>query len=138
VKPVSLPTATSPQSYHRPPGYTHSQAEATLALQWTAARLAPYVREYQFDPNRKFRFDFAVPQIKFAVEIEGGIWRKGAHSSPQGILRDMQKGNLAVLAGWAVLRFSAAQVRTGEAVAMIRDYLARGASTRVTEIAPGA
>jgi hypothetical protein len=34
-------------------------------------------REYVFAPPRKWRFDFAWPDIKLAVEINGGIWNNG-------------------------------------------------------------
>ena len=54
---------------------------------------------------RKFKFDFAYPELKIAIEIEGGVFTKGAHGSISGILRDIEKYNLAVLNGWSVLRF---------------------------------
>lgn len=60
--------------------------------------------EYVFLPNRKFRFDFAWPQQKVALEVEGGVFIRGAHGSVSGILRDLQKYNLAACAGWRVLR----------------------------------
>lgn len=75
------------------------------------------VAEYRFHPTRRFRFDFAIPEKKLAIEIEGGIWlgRNGAHSSGKGILRDMEKNNLAVLEGWRILRVTPQQVKNGEA-----------------------
>lgn len=65
-------------------------------------------REWKFWPTRKFSFDRAWPGEKLAVEIEGGIWRRGggAHSHPTSIMRDIEKYNAAVLLGWRVLRFS--------------------------------
>ena len=75
------------------------------------------VAEYKFSKDRKFRFDWAWPEIKLAVEIEGGIWlgKNGAHSSGKGILRDMEKNNLAVLEGWRILRVTPQQLKNGEA-----------------------
>lgn len=60
--------------------------------------------EYKFHPVRRFKFDFAYPDVKVAVEIEGGIFTGGAHGSASGILRDIEKYNLAAVNGWIVYR----------------------------------
>jgi len=62
--------------------------------------------EYIFAPGRKFRFDYAIPEYKLAIETEGGIWQKGGtgHSHPTGIVRDMEKYTLAATLGWRVIR----------------------------------
>lgn len=64
------------------------------------------VKEHVFHPTRKWRFDYAWPEYKVALEVEGGIWMRGrgAHSRPQGIERDIEKYNAAVVLGWRVLR----------------------------------
>lgn len=71
------------------------------------------LREYKFDEregkeSRQFRFDYAWPQKRIALEVEGGIWRKGggAHSHPTGIIRDIEKYNLAMMQGWRVIRLA--------------------------------
>lgn len=66
------------------------------------------VRELRFHETRRFRFDYAWPDRMLAIEVEGGIWRKGggAHSHPLNIKRDIEKGNLAQLGGWTVLRYA--------------------------------
>ncbi len=63
--------------------------------------------EYRFHPKRKWEFDFAVPSLKIAVEIEGGIFagKRLGHSSGAGIKRDMEKYNAAQLLGWRVFRY---------------------------------
>ncbi len=58
-----------------------SDAEATFCLQWEADGLPKFEREYRFDDVRRFRFDVAVPSLKLAVEIDGGIFGKGGHST---------------------------------------------------------
>lgn len=62
--------------------------------------------EYQFHQKRKWRFDYAWPDKKVALEVEGGIWRKGggAHSHPSNIKRDIEKYNEATSLGWGILR----------------------------------
>lgn len=81
------------------------------------------VREYRFHPTRKWRLDFAWPAVMLAVEVEGGIYRGGGHTSTTGLKRDIEKGNALTMAGWRVLRFHGDQVRSGEAVALIRQAL---------------
>lgn len=72
--------------------------------------------EYRFHKTRRWRYDFAWPEYKIALDVEGGIYgrgrpcptcgisRTGAHSSVSGILRDIERGNAAALDGWLVLR----------------------------------
>ena len=52
--------------------------------------------EYRFNPDRRWRFDFAWPDKKVAVEMEGGIWIKGRHNRGRGMINDMIKYNWAV------------------------------------------
>ncbi len=64
-------------------------------------------REYRFHPTRKWRFDFAWPEQRLAVEIDGGTWVRGRHVSGGGSHNDRDKRNAAQLAGWRVLAFDA-------------------------------
>lgn len=65
---------------------------------------AECVKEYRFFQPRKWRFDYALPLYKIAVEVEGGVWSLGRHIRPQGFLGDMEKYNTAALLGWRVFR----------------------------------
>lgn len=67
---------------------------------------AEVVKELQFHPDRKWRFDYAFPSRKIAIEIDGAIWTLGRHNRPRGYLNDMEKLNTAASMGWLVLRFS--------------------------------
>ena len=62
------------------------------------------VKEYMFHPTRKWRFDFAIPAYKIAIEVEGGVWTGGRHTRPQGFLGDIEKYNQATLLGWRLFR----------------------------------
>lgn len=65
------------------------------------------VQQHCFHPTRKWRFDFAWPDIKLAVEIHGGIWQaKGAHNTGAAIHRDCEKNNAAIRLGWRVLSYT--------------------------------
>ena len=65
-----------------------------------------YEREYRFAPPRHWRFDFAWPAVKLAVEIEGGVWSRGRHTRGKGFIADCDKYNAATMLGWRVLRFT--------------------------------
>lgn len=62
------------------------------------------VKEHKFHPKRKWRFDYAIPEHKIALEVEGGVWTGGRHIRAQGFLGDMEKYNTATLMGWRVFR----------------------------------
>lgn len=62
------------------------------------------VKEYKFHPKRRWRFDYAIPDHKIALEVEGGVWTGGRHIRAQGFLGDMEKYNTATLMGWRVFR----------------------------------
>jgi very-short-patch-repair endonuclease len=77
--------------------------------------------EYRFHPERRWRFDFAWPSKKIAVEIEGGTWSGGRHTTGAGFEKDCEKYNAAVMLEWRVLRFTGKQVKSGEAYELTRD-----------------
>lgn len=74
-----------------------------------SGRLPPFEREYKFC-DRKWRFDFAWPSIKLAVEIQGGNFKNGGHNRGASQGRDFEKINEAQLAGWRVLQFGTKQM----------------------------
>jgi len=62
-----------------------------------------------------WRFDYAIPSIKLALEYQGhaGFVRPGAsgHSSIKGLTNDAEKFNQANAHGWRVLCFTALHFR---------------------------
>lgn len=85
-----------------------------IALQletWCQANNLELIPEYKFDEERKFRFDFAMPAIKAAIEYEGIFSRKSRHTTQAGYSKDAEKYNLASSQGWKVLRYTAANYR---------------------------
>lgn len=71
----------------------------------------PFVEEFEFAaPERRWRADFAFPQARVLVEVEGGAGF-GRHTKREGFLKDAAKYAAAARLGWIVLRFSSAQVR---------------------------
>lgn len=76
--------------------------------------------EYRFAAPRKWRFDFAAPDIMLAIEVEGGIWNYGRHNRASGYIKDMEKYNQAAASGWRVLRFTPQQLLTSKTIETIR------------------
>jgi hypothetical protein len=66
-----------------------------------------YVTEHQFDDKRRFRFDWAIPDLKLAIEYEGIFSEKSGHTTVNGYTKDVKKYNLATIQGWKVLRYTA-------------------------------
>ena len=64
------------------------------------------VREYRFYPSRMWRFAYAIPALRIAIEIDGGIWIQGRHNRASGYIGDMEKFNAAATLGWVVLKFT--------------------------------
>src|SRR6185437_9180411 len=64
----------------------------------------PFERELRFYETRNWRFDYAFPDKKVAVEYEGGVWTGGRHFRGAGAIEDMAKYNEAAIAGWKVIR----------------------------------
>lgn len=105
-------------------GTMASKLEQTFAFQLAAVGLDRVDSEYRFHPTRRWRFDFAWPDQKVAVEIQGGIYRgKGGHTNVEGFIRDCDKYNEAQRLGWRVFKFTERHVRTGSAIKFIQGIL---------------
>lgn len=61
--------------------------------------------EYKFHPTRKWRIDYAWPDVKLAVEIEGAVWIQGRHTRGSGFIKDIEKYNSLTANGWRLLRY---------------------------------
>ena len=88
-----------------------------------SAGLPEPIPEFRFQPPRRWRFDWAWPDIKLAIEQEGGVWIQGRHSRGVGMVADMEKYNSAAIAGWRVLRFTPKQMSNGEALVLCRKAI---------------
>jgi very-short-patch-repair endonuclease len=100
--------------------------EEMFALQCEQAGLPTPVREYSAIPGRRYRWDFAWPEARVLVEINGGTYAHMGHSTGSGIARDYEKSNLAVLAGWKVFAFDRRMVEGGAALAVVSKALEVG------------
>jgi very-short-patch-repair endonuclease len=80
------------------------------SLMWEVHGILMRIEEFKFHPMRKWRFDFAWPEKRVAVEIEGGVWTRGRHTRGSGYIGDMEKYNSAVEMGWRVLRYQPGKI----------------------------
>ena len=86
--------------------------------------------EYRFHGVRRWRVDYAWPEYKLALEVEGGHAIGGRHTSVSGFLADMEKYNELAVMGWRIIRVTPRQIKTGEAltwaIRALGDSAARG------------
>ena len=104
-----------------------STLEAGFALLWERITPGPApVRELRFHPTRQWRFDFAWPEHKLAVEIDGGIFMQGGHNRGTQFADDAEKHNAAVLLGWRLLRYTTRDLerRPVQVVQEVASFLA--------------
>lgn len=83
---------------------------APLNLHTLQALYPGAISEHKFLGDRKFRFDFAWPKHKIALEYEGGNYskiRKTGHLSVSGYEKDCYKYSRAAIDGWIVIRSTA-------------------------------
>lgn len=104
-----------------------SKAEEQLALHLKALKIE-FEREYRFHPTRRWRFDFAIPDIKIAIEVEGitcygknrdGSMKLGRHQTKKGFEADLEKYREAMKLGWNIFRCSPDMVKSGKAIETI-------------------
>jgi len=100
-----------------------SKIEDELLFDLIAIGMPEPVREYRFAPPRKFRADFAYPEQKILIEVQGGIYVKGGHSTGVGLERDYEKLNLAQLNGFKIFLFSRKMIESGEAISILEKCL---------------
>ena len=118
-----------------------SAAEETLALHLRAHQISGWEREYRFGAHacggpgkglrqrlqeaglKDWRFDLAFPELKIAVEVEGGGWSGGRHTRGQGFAEDLRKYDAAMRLGWSVYRCSPEMVEQGHAIETIKVLL---------------
>lgn len=78
----------------------------------------PITSQYIFHPTRKWRLDFAFPDIKLGIEIQG--YGKG-HASYTSMAADHKKHNAAVEYDWEILYYMSYQLTPDK----IKDTIAQ-------------
>lgn len=110
----------------KPPAVKRISAlEEKLNLHFKAFDVPPPVRELRFHKTRMWRFDFAWPDLKFAVEVEGVTYGEdaGRHQRGKGYENDLEKYHYAMLNRWDVYRCSGRLINSLEAVKLIKTMV---------------
>jgi hypothetical protein len=131
-----------------------ARTEFSLIEQLEAAGLPLPHEEYFFATviGRDWRFDFAWPAYRLALEIEGALFGGrvinvqagfeyrtirgekvhidiepgtivrlgGGHNTGERLRRDLEKRNYAAILGWSTVAVMPDDIRSGEAVAVVR------------------
>jgi len=100
-----------------------SKGEIALAGQLDARGIG-YERELMLIPKRRFRFDFLLAEFALVIEVEGGTWSGGRHTTGAGFKSDCFKYNAALELGYRVLRYTTDMVARGEAIAQVERIVA--------------
>lgn len=94
-----------------------SKADLAMRFQCKALGLPDPVAEFRFHETRRWRFDYAFPAEKVALEIDGGVFMDGGgrHTRGSGYRDDCEKLAEAAILGWRVIRCLPEQVIDGTA-----------------------
>jgi very-short-patch-repair endonuclease len=79
---------------------------------WCNAKALQLAEEHRFHPERKWRFDFALPSLKIGIEYEGLNSDKSRHTTMKGYTGDAEKYNAAQAAGWRIVRVTVLNYKT--------------------------
>lgn len=83
--------------------------------EWLVAYGLPRpVLEWKFHFTRRWRTDLGWPSLGIAVEIEGGVYTRGRHTSPAGFVNDMEKYNALAVLGIFLIRILPSQVELSD------------------------
>lgn len=94
-----------------------------IVLKWFwEHKLAPFT-EFRFDEKRKWRFDFAWPEWRLALEVQGGLFTNGRHSRGAALLKEHEKLNAAACAGWRVLYVIPDNLCTTDTIEMVKNAI---------------
>lgn len=97
---------------------------AKFKIMCREAGLPMPVREFKFAaPERNWAADFAWPEERVLLEVEGAVWSGGRHTRGSGYLADMLKYNSATLRGYKLLRCTPQQLCTSATLSLVRAAL---------------
>lgn len=134
------PTPEHVQPRRTPRARVASKLELELAGHLSVMELKPE-QQFKFHPERKWRLDFAFPDVHVGVEIDGGIFaaenggEAGKHARGAGRCADMEKRNAAGELGWVILNYGPPHIRSGEAALQIERVVTARRAVAVTPFA---
>ena len=103
-----------------------SKLEKELLIQIRCFKLEQPEVEFKFHHSRKWRSDFAWPEKKILVEVEGGHYSNGRHVRGKGYSNDCEKYNEASLLGFTLIRVTSDHIKSGQAI----EWISRAISSK--------
>jgi very-short-patch-repair endonuclease len=110
----------NPKPYRR----TEAQIALGMALMELGFKASEVFYEYQFNPDRRWRADLAVPGDRLLLEADGGQFH-GGHRRGNALAADYERQNWAVMNGWRLLRWTNKQILDGTAKAWLAPFVGR-------------
>ncbi len=78
-------------------------------------------RQFKSNEDRDWRWDFADPNIKLVIDIDGGEWKyPSGHTTGTGINKDRHKDWGAFLNGYKPMRFTGSMVKDKTAIEYVK------------------
>jgi hypothetical protein len=112
---ITLPKATLSQKTK-----ADASEQGQFLLRCQAYGLPVPIAEYEFCEGRKWRADYAFPDLDVLVEIDGGAWVAGRHTRGKGFEADCEKKAEAICRGWFVLCVTPQMVKDGRLFAWLK------------------
>lgn len=75
-------------------------------LLWCKENSLKMEKEYRFNKERRWRFDFAIPSLMMGIEYDGLVSEKSGHTTIAGFTDNTEKFNAAAADGWNVYRYT--------------------------------
>jgi hypothetical protein len=89
-----------------------------------AAWEADYQERYlKSKRSKRYRLDFAHPDSRIGIEIQGGVYNRGRHVTGSGYERDCRKYNLAYTSGWTIFLLTSQMAKDAYWHALIAAHI---------------
>ena len=89
-----------------------------------AVGLPEPVPEHRFHPVRRWRIDWAWPDQRIGLEVDGGTWIAGRHTRGAGWAKDTEKLNAAAMLGWRMFRCTPQALASGHILSILVEAFA--------------
>ena len=96
--------------------------DTNLLQNYLASHNVTLIAEYKYVPCRKYKADYCIPEWRLLIEIQGGLFNKKAHGSITGLLKDIQRLNLATVNGFYLLRITPDDFRKTQCIEWVEMF----------------
>lgn len=68
------------------------------------------LRQYHWCAWRRYRADYAWPEQRLMVEVQGGNWVAGRHARGSGLEKEYERAGIAATLGWRIVPLSTTMI----------------------------